>query len=521
MSLFHTANLTNDNLLLCYDIGNYKCFRGEATSNLITNGDLNAFPTFGNQWKTYQTNQFNNGVPISIGAIANITNNIVTTVSNHPLRTYDVMSPLSAGGGVSPAQVYFIKKISNTSFSLHEYNSSEDGSQGYINPSTNTYKVYDSIANDIRIPINITNFPTSWIGPSHLPNSTLVKEIIPGGFNVSPFPQTDCMRLHYTRTGVEKDGLYSSSLNLSLSNFSSNHVFSFYARAVDSKAVGKQISFLIFNYGTNASFQDNLTFRLGEIGQWYRYEFNHIPLHPSIFLYWFGSGTTDIYKWDIACIQIENKPKSTFFTSTSRGSTVSTRGGLKDLSNRNYNGELIFSSSNPGPSFSTNNKGCLYFDGIDDFVQIGSIGNPQRFSISFWVNPEELDVSPANNYRRIIVSDVSANFILIEENGAVNFRVPGVDVTSFATSSNLIQAKKWSNVVCVYDQNFRRIYVDGIFRAENQIGAGTVNLGPIKITDNSIQTFKGFLSELCIYSIPLSSIEIHQNFRVRKSRYSS
>ena len=109
--------------------------------------------------------------------LSNITNNIVTLSSiGTPIYTYDVLNPQTTGGGVTAGTQYFIKKLSGTTFSLHAYNSSQDGSQGYINPSTGNYKVYDSIANDESSYIFI------WISYNVVCSSTKlisVKEIIP------------------------------------------------------------------------------------------------------------------------------------------------------------------------------------------------------------------------------------------------------------------------------------------------------------------------------------------------------
>ena len=518
MSLFHTANLVNSNLVAYYDIGNPRCFQGTPTTNLIPNGNLNAYPTIGNQWGTYNVNQFNNGSYFSIGTISSVSNNIVTTSSNHPLRTYDVISPQMPGGGVNPGLAYFVKKISNTQFSLHTYNNSQDGSQGFINPNTNNHKVYDSIMNDVKVNITQSAFPTSWIGPANLPNSGLVKEIIRGGFFVNPLPRSDCIRLHYIRDDGVKDGM-SFGVEPTITNTNNPHVFSFYARAVNEKSKGKNIQFLVFNYNAVNSTQQFFITTLRDVGEWTKYIFSYTPIYTNMYIYWFSPTTNDIYSWDLASIQLENRNISTHFTPTSRGGTVATGGGLKNLINNNLNGEFIFTSLNPGAQYSNINGGCLFFDGLDDYIQLGSLGNPSRFSISFWINPSTLDTSPANNYRRLIVSDVSSNFIILEENGAISFRVPGVNETYWATSGGLITINNWYNITCTYNQNHRRVYINGIFRGENQIGAGTVNLGPLKITDTSIQAYHGFFSQFAFYNDALTEDQIYQNFQLNKRRY--
>jgi len=134
----------------------------EPTINLVpgSNG-VNSYPSFGNTHGTYNVNQYNNNNYFSIGTIDNITNNIVTLASvGTVINTYDVLNPQTTGGGVTGGTSYFIKKINSTQFTIHAYNNSQDGSQGYINPSTGNYKVYDSIANDERVTISLSGFPT-------------------------------------------------------------------------------------------------------------------------------------------------------------------------------------------------------------------------------------------------------------------------------------------------------------------------------------------------------------------------
>jgi hypothetical protein len=203
----------------------------EATTNLVPNVTINSYPTIGNGWGTYNDNQYNSGAYFSIGTIDNITNNIVTLATvSRAIYTYDVLQPQTTGGGVTAGTLYFIKKISSNSFSLHAYDGSQDGSKGYA--------VHDSIKNDVRVAINATNFPTMWWGPPHYPNSALVKEIIPKGFKGIH----DCIRCH----GEHKPeggqdymayGIYppvTSGLTYSIS---------FWTRAVTAATIGKTIGF--------------------------------------------------------------------------------------------------------------------------------------------------------------------------------------------------------------------------------------------------------------------------------------
>ena len=200
MGTTYSPSVVTNGLVMYYDMSNtQKSWRGAPVTNLLPNPTINSVPTTGNGWGTYNTNQYNGATYFSIGSISSVSSNIVTTSGNHPLRSYDVVTPQSTGGGVTAGTNYLVKKLSATTFSLHTWNSSQDGSQGYINPATGTYKVYDDFANDVRISINSSSFPTMWWGPPHLPNSGLVKEVRTNGCSIPGIPTTDCLRVYHTR----------------------------------------------------------------------------------------------------------------------------------------------------------------------------------------------------------------------------------------------------------------------------------------------------------------------------------
>jgi hypothetical protein len=128
MSLSHSAKIVTDALIFYYDMANKKkSWLGAPTTNILPNPASNGRFTIANEWGTYNTNQYNGNAFFSIGTISSVISNIVTTTTNHPLRTFDVVTPQTTGGGVTAGTNYFIKKLSNTTFSLHSYNSDQSG----------------------------------------------------------------------------------------------------------------------------------------------------------------------------------------------------------------------------------------------------------------------------------------------------------------------------------------------------------------------------------------------------------
>jgi len=186
---------------------------------------------------------------------------------------------------------------------------------------------------------------------------------------------------------------------------------------------------------------------------------------------------------------------------------------LLDLS-RNGNDAKIIN----GTSYSSANGGSLVFDGVNDYANIGNVGSPQQFTFSCWLNATELNKDANNNYRRVLVSSVSANIVLIEQGGPISFRVPGHTNQNNYTAGS-VSLNTWTQITCVYDQDYRKIYQNGNLEGQQQIGSATVNFGNIQITDVSGQIFKGFISNIQLYNKALTASEIKQNYNATRGRY--
>jgi hypothetical protein len=327
MALHHQPKIVTDGLIFSYDMANGKSFIGGPVTNTLPTPAVNGLPTFGNGWATYNTNQYNGNAYFSIGSISSVASNIVTTSGNHPLRSYDVVTPQTTGGGVAAGTNYLVKKLSNTTFSLHPWNGSQDGSQGFINPATGNHKVYDDFANDVRISVNASSFPTMWWGPPHLPNSALVKEIIPNGFTGIPgrLP-TDCVRLHFNRTDATDGMAYGPDASVTAGVL---HTVSFWARSVTASAVGTTGSYQIYNYGATTPTGYSIGYTLGPVGVWQKYILQFTPNNPLAISYWFpGSGGI---KYDISNIQFEVGSVANKFAPGTRSNTQA----IVDLTNNN------------------------------------------------------------------------------------------------------------------------------------------------------------------------------------------
>lgn len=524
MAVYAGPEISNSGLVLSYDAGNYKSFKGEVTTNLIPSPTVNAYPTTGNGWGSYNVNQYNGNTYFSIGTINNVTNNIVTTNTAHPLRTYDVVTPQTTGGGVTAGTNYFVKKISNTSFSLHAYNSSQDGSQGYINSVTQTHKVYDSIANDTRISINSTSFPTMWWGPPHLPNSGLVKELRYGEFNAIPnLPANDCIRLHYIRTDDVKDGM-SYGVDCTVTP-SSPVTVSFYTRSANANAVGKVIQYYIYNYSGGNPVDYSWNFTLGPVGVWQRQSFTYTPVNQIMISYWFPQ-SGGVYSWDWSCMQVEQKSYATAFVAGTRGSTVATGGGLVDLTGNNNHGQLV-----NDPTYNSSNSGSLVFNGTNQYVSVtnSSTINPNTgsFTIIVWANSD-----PSNGgdgWDLWVAKRLNGNngyYIGANNPLGVKFMI-GNDANSRTDTGFVTYTyNTWAMYTAILDRTANtQIIIKNNYQETSSAtpsGGNYYNTGPLSIGgDIGINAYyvNGRVPIVQMYNRALSSTEVQQTFNALRGRY--
>jgi hypothetical protein len=274
----YSRNIT-DGLILHLDAADPNSYRGENTTNVILS-ETNSFPSYGNGWGTYNTNQYGNATFFSIGSIVSVSNNVVTTSGNHPLRTYDVMRPQTSGGGLTANTDYYIKKVSNTQFTVHTYNSNQNGTLGF--------RVLDPIVRDDRISVNATSFPTMWWGAPHLPNSGIIKTIVPNGFNFEGRIH-DCLRMNWYRPDGVTDGMaYGVTPTISPGN--ATWTLSCYMRAANSAAIGKSVNWQSYSTSNAITWISN---NFGPFTtEWQKFSLTGVPWSGSsgataLLLYWF------------------------------------------------------------------------------------------------------------------------------------------------------------------------------------------------------------------------------------------
>ena len=492
------GGLNNENLIFGYDSQGFS-FGGEPTTNLVPSPEHNSNFTIQNGWSTYNTNQYNSNTYFSIGTIGSVTNNIVTLSSvGRTIRSFDVLRPQTTGGGVTAGNNYVIKKISSTEFSLHEYNSSQNGSQGYINPDTGFFKVHDAYANDTRISINATDFPTMWWGPPHLPNSGLIKEIVP---NEGRRHGTNAMRLHAYRPDGVADGMaYGVNTPVTLGD---TVTVSVWLKISDSRGTGKSLGYSTYFgsgfAGSSTSFGPLTT-------QWKKYEYSWTASNTYSFIsYWWPNSPTEPYSIDMCDFQVEvNKDEATKFVIGTRSNTEA----LLDQKNT-----YTIDTTNVGWT----SDQYPTFNGSSHNINIGTIGG-----YSSNVTCEAvIKATGSASWKNIIAG--GCGDILFTVNGTkLNFGCQcNSPIAHDNFSTTTINDDNYHHVVGTYDGSNIRIYVDGVLESTNA-ESGNFTPSNLRIGSNyvgSSEYYQGELPVVRLYNRTLSKEEVHQNYMSFKTRF--
>jgi hypothetical protein len=519
----YSRNIT-DGLILHLDAANPNSYRGENTANQIFS-ETNSFPTYGNGWGTYNTNQYGNGTFFSIGSIASVSGNVVTTSGNHPLRTYDVMRPQTSGGGLTANTDYYIKKVSNTQFTLHTYNSTQDGTLGF--------RVLDPIVRDDRISVNATSFPTMWWGAPHLPNSAIIKTIVPNGFNFEGRIH-DCLRMNWYRPDGVTDGMaYGVTPTISPGN--ATWTLSCYMRAANSAAIGQSVNWQSYSTSNATTWVAN---SFGPMStEWQKFNLTGVPWSASssataLLLYWFPNSAPMAV--DIAEIQIEQKTAPRVFTPAYRGSTFSTgssgnnlghqfngylySGGWSDLSQ--YRHESTISTGDP--TFTTDFGGAVQFTASQGYtIPYNNAFDCQEMTVLVWAKTN----ATTQNGFWFEKGTVNTQYSLFQEGGNLQWRTyftEGFYDTQSTTTSSYLNTSNYFQVAGTYNGQQKVTYINGsavtttsINKQMNYNASGCT----VGMYNSNGYYYNGNIAIVQVYNRALSAAEILDNYNKYKSRF--
>ncbi|HQV32367.1 MAG TPA: putative Ig domain-containing protein, partial [Calditrichia bacterium] len=176
-----------------------------------------------------------------------------------------------------------------------------------------------------------------------------------------------------------------------------------------------------------------------------------------------------------------------------------------------------------GPQWRPNGgreNGALEFDGVDDYVDIGTMdisGGP-GMTIALWMRADDFGVADARLISKATgVLDDEHNWMISTYDGgsALRFRLK-VDGSTRTLISNtgVLSLNTWHHVAVTYDGSQMRIFRDGT-QVANQSASGAIDVSPSvpaaignQPAGAGNEPFDGLLDEVRIYNRALSAAEI-------------
>lgn len=194
-----------------------------------------------------------------------------------------------------------------------------------------------------------------------------------------------------------------------------------------------------------------------------------------------------------------------------------------DISGNSNNGTLT-----NGPTFNSNNKGAIVFDGVDDYTLVSngmnSLAGTNTVTFSAWIYR-----TSAQNYWAGVISNkvnvAEGICLLVDPNSKIFWQYDGGVSGVYAIYGGAaLSTNIWYNIVGVYDSVGLKTYLNGALNdSASDAGKSISSSGNMDIFVGSqngpSNYFPGRISNVQIYNRALSSNEILQNYNSIKGRY--
>jgi len=202
-----------------------------------------------------------------------------------------------------------------------------------------------------------------------------------------------------------------------------------------------------------------------------------------------------------------------------------------DISNQQKNNATLVN----GVTFSNINKGCLFLDGIDDYIGLPQITQNQTFgnySFSIWFNPN-INITPSNTNNYMFVEAQNTllggvdNYLhlLSSSSGRVSFQTFNPSAIIYSTTNNWV-ANRWYNITCTYNilSSVMSLYINGNLEATTTSlncyfnTNSYFNLGAYSAPSKT-WNLPARINNFMVYTKTLSASEVLYNYNALKVRF--
>lgn len=195
---------------------------------------------------------------------------------------------------------------------------------------------------------------------------------------------------------------------------------------------------------------------------------------------------------------------------------------LNDATRNGNNGTFV-----SGTGYSTANNGVMIFDGVDDYVSIGNLGNLYASgTISFWMFSTLVE-----NYRNVFSTNFNGNndairfeqYTTLSPYGSFNVVVSNSVLFHKYSPTALLVANTWYHVVFTWNKVTNNVtgYLNGIQQFDEANAQWPTTMPSVGFGGgfDINRRFKGNISTVKIYNRALSAYETTQQFQATRARY--
>jgi hypothetical protein len=172
----------------------------------------------------------------------------------------------------------------------------------------------------------------------------------------------------------------------------------------------------------------------------------------------------------------------------------------------------------------------MVFDGVNDYVDCGSINLMNKITVSCWIKVPNVTKNrvfvskwktgaETDNSYLLFIDDTQlnkVNFAIFQSNNTLKLT---------GTSNTSITPNQWINAVGVADGTNVLLYINGILQTNMSTYDGTIKqttretlIGKLRIED-TVYIFDGSQNYINVYDYALTSNEISYNFNALRNKY--
>ena len=197
-----------------------------------------------------------------------------------------------------------------------------------------------------------------------------------------------------------------------------------------------------------------------------------------------------------------------------------------DLTPNKNNGTLV-----NGPTFDSGNGGSIVFDGVDNYIELGSVdsNNPlslygqTEFSIDLWLKPDYT----GDTFQRVIDKSSGGSgangWCVIYPHSTSNTFYLFIDGSGILTYNDSSADGNWRNFILTRNGNTTKLYINSTLVSTNTftktIPIDTTNMRIGTWNHSTAREYNGKISNIKIYTRTLLDNEILQNYNALKDRF--